>query len=243
MPIGCVLLEKKPTFNWASTPSQPVVQKKSLAEIQKEEAEAAKAKLAASKASAAGQVKTSLASSLAASVPKEEKAWTTVVGKKTTASKKPATTATTSPYATVASAAGAISPQVLRAASSTTNSSPTVNGNAVREDFLVWARSAMTNLYPSVSKNDLLEVFTTLPLHPDSAQLISETIYSSSATMDGRRFAQEFMKRRQGVEKQVGAGNSELWSVAIASSADKVPVTDDEGWSTSVKSKKKGRKS
>ncbi|PYD23880.1 hypothetical protein DND67_30350 [Pseudomonas syringae pv. pisi] len=101
----------------------------------------------------------------------------------------------------------------------------------------------MTNLYPSVSKNDLLEVFTTLPLHPDSAQLISETIYSSSATMDGRRFAQEFMKRRQGVEKQVGAGNSELWSVAIASSADKVPVTDDEGWSTSVKSKKKGRKS
>ena len=100
----------------------------------------------------------------------------------------------------------------------------------------------MTNLYPSVSKNDLLEVFTTLPLHGESAQLISETIYSSSATMDGRRFSQEFMKRRQQVEKQVGPSAPESWSSAIISSADKIPTVDDDGWSTSVKSKKKGRK-
>ena len=106
---------------------------------------------------------------------------------------------------------------------------------------MVWARSAITNLYPSVSKDDLLEVFTTLPAHSDSVQLIAETIYSSSATMDGRRFAQEFMKKRQQVEKEVG-NDGQSWSLAIASSANKIPTVDDDGWSTSVKSKKKGKR-
>ncbi|RKP28686.1 hypothetical protein METBISCDRAFT_28891, partial [Metschnikowia bicuspidata] len=89
--------------------------------------------------------------------------------------------------------------------------------------------------------DDLLEVFTTLPIPGDSQQLISETIYSSSATMDGRRFAQEFMKKRQQVERQIGANMIGSWSGAIASSADKTPVVNDDGWSTSVKSKKKGK--
>lgn len=232
------VVAEKPTFNWASKPSQPVVGKKSLAEIQREEAEAAKSKAAAAKVATAP--KASLASSLAASAPKEEKSWTTVVGKKATPTQKPVSTPAS--YAASVGGSNTISPQMLRAASSTNTNSSSINGNAVREDFLIWARSAMTNLYPSVSKNDLLEIFTTLPLHPDSSQLISETIYSSSATMDGRRFAQEFMKRRLAVEKQVGAGNSDLWSSAIALSADKVPIVDDEGWSTSGKNKKKGRK-
>ena len=66
------------------------------------------------------------------------------------------------------------------------------------ERLLVWARSSMTSLYPTVSKDDLLEIFITLPPNSaDSSSLIAETIYSSSATMDGRRFAQEFLKRRQ----------------------------------------------
>lgn len=229
---------EKPTFNWANNPSQPVVGKKSLAEIQREEAEAAKIKLAANKAAA--PAKTSLASSLAASAPKEDNAWTTVVSKKPVPAKKPAPAPVS--YSSAAGAStSSISPQMLRAASSTSTNTLTINGNAVREDFLVWARSAMTNLYPSVSKNDLLEIFTTLPAHPDSSQLISETIYSSSATMDGRRFAQEFMKRRQAVDKQVGAGSGENWSAAIVTSADKIPTVDDEGWSTS-KTKKKGKK-
>lgn len=225
----------KVTFNWA-TASQPVVTKKSLAEIQKEEVEA-RSSVAVAKTTTTAP-KSSFASSLATSVPKEDSAWTTVASKKTVPKR------TTAPAAAVPLAsANKLSPQMLRAASATSLNGSSINTHALKEDFLVWARSAMTNLYPSVSKNDLLEIFTTLPLHgADSGPLISETIYSSSATMDGRRFAQEFMKKRQQVEKQIGASDGESWSGAIFSSADKVLTVDDDGWSTSVKSKKKGKK-
>lgn len=235
------IAEEKPaekvTFNWTTTTSQPTAVPKTLAEIQKEEVEA-RAKLARASTTAGATVsKPSLASSLANAIPKEDfSAWTTVASKKTVPKKAATQTIVSSPVHS------SLSPQMLRAASSSSTIGNSVNSNALREEVMVWARSAMTNLYPSVSKDDLLEIFTTLPVHSDSAQLISETIYSSSATMDGRRFAQEFMKRRHQVEKQLGPGDSSSWSSAITASADKIPTVDDEGWSTSVKSKKKGKK-
>lgn len=231
---------EKVTFNWA-TSSQPLTAKKTLAEIQREEeAEAAKSR-AAKVTTTSSAAKVSLASTLASTPVKDDGgSWTTVTSKKTI-TKKPVST-TSQGGISYSSLSGAINPQALRSASSGIVPTTTINTQAIKEDFLIWARSAMTNLYPSVSKNDLLEVFTTLPLHGESAQLISETIYSSSATMDGRRFSQEFMKRRQQVEKQVGPSAPESWSSAIISSADKIPTVDDDGWSTSVKSKKKGRK-
>lgn len=230
---------EKLTFNWANT-QQPVVAQKTLAEIQKEEADAraraTRAAAASGGAAAAGSAsRPSLASSLASTTPKDDFAWTTVASKKPAAKKGTVAASLSSPAST------SLSPQMLRAASSAMSASSSLNSNALKEDFMVWARSAMTNLYPSVSKDDLLEVFATLPLHGDSAQLIAETVYSLSATMDGRRFAQEFMKRRTQVEKLLG-GLVGLWSAAIAASADKIPAVDDEGWSTSVKLKKKGRK-
>ncbi|WPK26411.1 hypothetical protein PUMCH_003764 [Australozyma saopauloensis] len=234
-------LEKVPSFNWALS-SQEAVAKKTLAEIQKEEEEAAARARAMSKtASGTAAMKTSLASTLASSVPKEEfgGAWTTVAKKPIV---KRSTQQVSTPTVSYSSMTGAINPQALRSASSNDVASSSINSTGLKEDFLVWARNAMTNLYPSVSKDDLLEVFTTLPLHGDSQQLISETIYSSSATMDGRRFAQEFLKKRQQVERQIGANAVGSWSAAISSSADKTPAVDDDGWSTSVKSKKKGRK-
>ncbi|KAF8001590.1 hypothetical protein HF325_004091, partial [Metschnikowia pulcherrima] len=222
---------EKVTFNWAKS-SQPLAAKKTLAEITE-------------RGRGGGRqiksCKVSLASALASTPVKEDGgAWTTVTSKKPAAKKLAPTTSQSG--ISYSALSGAINPQVLRNASSGVVPTTSLNTQAIKEDFLVWARSAMTNLYPSVSKNDLLEVFTTLPLHGESAQLISETIYSSSATMDGRRFAQEFLKRRQQVEKQVGPSAPESWSSAIISSADKVPAVDDDGWSTSVKSKKKGRK-
>lgn len=221
-------LPEKVAFNWANSNPQPTI-KKTLAEIQKDEAEAAKAK-----AKTISAPKLSLADALS-TLPKEEaNAWTTVASKKPQAPKK----ATPMAYTPSGSS---LNPLMLRAASANTLNHSSVNGVALREDFMVWARSAITNLYPSVSKDDLLEVFTTLPAHSDSVQLIAETIYSSSATMDGRRFAQEFMKKRQQVEKEVG-NDGQSWSLAIASSANKIPTVDDDGWSTSVKSKKKGKR-
>ncbi|KAI5955020.1 SMY2 [Candida jiufengensis] len=236
---------------WGTTNEKPTVVK-SLAEIQKEEAELAKAKNAAAIAAAAAASQQnsnlggisgygnsiSFASALANSVPKEEAtAWTTVTSKKQPPPKKPTTTNTTSNIPTTK-----ITPQLLRSVSATKTNTSTINTQAIREEFLIWARSQMTNLYPSVSKNDLLEMFITLPSNSsDTQQLISETIYSSSATMDGRRFAQEFVKRKSRADQQLGGEASRdlmSWSSAIISSADKIQTVDEDGWSTSVKQKK-----
>lgn len=226
----------KPAFFWASSQPEITTTTKTLSEIQKEEAEARALALLQAKV-AAGTTKAPLAATLASTVPRDDLvAWTTVGSSKKPAPKKARVPAPVAP-------AVSYNPQALRAASSTATSVSPANANfqAAKEDFLIWARSAMTNLYPSVSKDDLLEIFTTLPLVSDSAQLIAETIYSSSATMDGRRFSQEFMKRRQQVER-VTDGLLGSWSTAIASSANKVATVDDDGWSTTVKSKKKGKK-
>ncbi|RCK56251.1 Protein SMY2 [Candida viswanathii] len=228
--------------SWGNASAAPVT--KTLAEIQKEEAERAKAKLAAANsANAAAKLSatnTSFASALANSVPKDDgPAWTTVASKK-----QPPAPVTRKSSANVATTSAAkTTPQLLRSVSANKQNTSTINAQSVREDFLVWARSNMTSLYPTVSKEDLLDIFITLPPNSaDSASLIAETIYSSSATMDGRRFAQEFLKRRQKVDQQIGGGDHVSWSAAIISSADKVPTVDEDGWSTSLKSKKKNGK-
>lgn len=217
--------------------SKPAVAKKTLAEIQREEFEAAKAKAAKVSPVAATASKSSFANALANSVPKDDSPWTVVAPKKPLVKKPSQPT-----ISTTTTSASKANPQLLRSVSAVKPVKSTANSMALKEEFLIWARSSMTNLYPTVSKDDLLDIFTTLPLNNDSSQLISETIYSSSATMDGRRFAQEFLKRRQKVEQQIGAQDEVSWGSAIISSADKVSTIDEEGWSTSVKSKKKNKK-
>lgn len=216
------------TASWGV--SATVAPVKTLAEIQKEEAEAARTK----QAKPVGP-SSSFASTLANSVPKDDGFWTTVATKKA-----PAKKAALQTISTTSTSASAATPQVLRTVSAARApvSSSTV---PAQEDFVVWARSAMTNLYPTVSKDDLLDVFLALPANGDSSLLIGETIYSSSATMDGRRFAEEFLKRRKKLELQIGSVSAPEWTAAIASSATKSQTVDEDGWSTSLKGKKKKR--
>lgn len=223
------------TSGWASLGTVPAVSKKTLADIQREEAEAAA--LRASKTAAASPLasvsrQTSFASAIANSVPKDDGTWTVVPKKSAAVAKKP-----TKLNPIVNLTTSKVDPQMLRSVSAV-KPATMVNENAIREDFLVWARSSMTNLYALVSKDDLLDIFLTLPLSSDSSLLISETIYSSSATMDGRRFAKDFLEKRAKVEQQVGPSND--WSAAIIASADRVPVVDEDGWSTGKK--RKGRR-
>lgn len=223
------------TSGWASLGTVPAVSKKTLADIQREEAEAAA--LRASKAAAASTLasasrQTSFASAIANSVPKDDGNWTVVPKKSAAVAKKPIKL---NPIVNLTTSK--VDPQMLRSVSAV-KPATAINENAIREEFLVWARSSMTNLYALVSKDDLLDIFLTLPLSGDSSLLISETIYSSSATMDGRRFAKDFLEKRAKVELQVGPSND--WSAAIIASADRVPVVDEDGWSTGKK--KKGRR-
>ena len=65
--------------------------------------------------------------------------------------KKAATTTT------IPTSVSKTTPQLLRSVSANKQTVSAVNAQAIREDFLVWARSSMTSLYPTVSKDDLLK--------------------------------------------------------------------------------------
>lgn len=113
----------------------------------------------------------------------------------------------------------------------------TYPGNAsisVRQEFLRWCRSHM-KLNAKVEVNSVLEVLLSLPAGSESKEIIADTIYSNSSTMDGRRFATEFIKRRLECEKQVK--DPLTWSEALA-----LPEGNEDDWEFQVVSKKKGRK-
>lgn len=113
----------------------------------------------------------------------------------------------------------------------------TYPGNAsisVRQEFLRWCRSQM-KLNAKVEVNSVLEVLLSLPAGSEAKEIIADTIYSNSSTMDGRRFATEFIKRRLECEKQVK--DPLTWSEALA-----LPEGNEDDWEFQVVSKKKGRK-
>lgn len=117
------------------------------------------------------------------------------------------------------------------------NRATTYPGNAsvsTRQEFLKWCKAQM-KLNPGVQTMDVLEVLLSLPASNESREIIADTIYSNSSTMDGRRFAQEFIKRRQECEKLITDPLS--WSEALA-----LPDGNEEDWEFQVVSKKKGRR-
>lgn len=105
---------------------------------------------------------------------------------------------------------------------------------SLRQDFLKWCKSQM-KLMQDVDVNGVLEVLLSLPAGPESKEIIADTIYSNSLSMDGRRFATEFIKRRLECESKLNDALS--WSEAL-----NMPKGDIEDWEFQVVGKKKNRK-
>ncbi|CDR40592.1 CYFA0S05e02212g1_1 [Cyberlindnera fabianii] len=224
------------TSSWATvTPVEKPT--KTLADIQREEAEAAARAAKQASASYAAHSKNSFASianTTSNAVSSQGGAWTTVTSKKP--QQKPQ-----SSTPTIHTTSKAHNPDVLRSVSaapssstfSTTNTS-SLNRVSPRQEFLSWCRSTL-KLNKGVKTDDILEILLMFPAGAESQEIIADTVYSNSSTMDGRRFAVEFMKRKKVVEDQVHDGLS--WNEALLISAN----DDDDGWDFQVV-KKKGKK-
>ncbi|KAM3162974.1 GYF domain-containing protein [Lachancea thermotolerans] len=179
----------------------------------------------------------------------ETKEWTTVTKKQALPVKNNISKALNQPNSY-------LSPDKLRAVSANTSkqigsstSIPTLKARAsakvpasytgnqstsIRQEFLKWCKSQM-KLAPDVDVNGVLEVLLSLPAGPESKEIIADTIYSNSLSMDGRRFATEFIKRRVDCENKLNDALS--WSEAL-----KMPKGDVEDWEFQVVGKKKNRK-
>ena len=120
---------------------------------------------------------------------------------------------------------------------SLTASAPSYPGNAsisLRQEFIKWCKSQL-KLNPGISVTSVLEVLLSLPSGSESREIIADTIYSNSSTMDGRRFATEFIKRRTECEKKVKDPLS--WNAVLA-----MPEGTDDDWEFQVVGKRKGKK-
>ncbi|RCH78358.1 hypothetical protein CU098_001437, partial [Rhizopus stolonifer] len=65
------------------------------------------------------------------------------------------------------------------------------------EDFRRWCRKALRDLNSGVNQDEIIDMLISFPADANSAEIIEDVIYANSLRIDGKRFAQEFMKRRK----------------------------------------------
>ncbi|KAI9849741.1 MAG: hypothetical protein M1838_006277 [Thelocarpon superellum] len=118
-------------------------------------------------------------------------------------------------------------PPGLRVASSGATSSPTsgkarptatphkaTSGGAshgppsTNDEFTRWSKEVLSKgLNSNINVDDFVQQ---LLMFPPEAEIIAESVYANSQTMDGRRFAEEFLRRRKLAEKGVMETSSGL---------------------------------
>lgn len=151
----------------------------------------------------------------------EEDGWTTI-----SSNKKPSTPAPVSTVHTIVNKPGTTSENPAAVSLKLTG------GMA---DFAQWCNSAIRGLNPGVNQNELLSMMISLPANSDSKDIIADIIYANSSTMDGRRFAEEFLKRRNKVDNSKGDGKD--WGNFLQTAPAAKPVASDSSFKV-VKRKK-----
>ena len=111
-------------------------------------------------------------------------------------------------------------------------------------DFLRWLGENLKGLNSSVNLEEISSMLLSFPLDPDSStmELIAEMIYTNSTTLDGRRFASEFVNKRKADAATRKNGASAGQTSKVVSIADVVktqPRPSQPEWGFKVVNKKK----
>ncbi|KAK9457426.1 hypothetical protein V1511DRAFT_168766 [Dipodascopsis uninucleata] len=250
MPPG---LPRMATWAKSSSGSGAAVPKKTLAEIQKEEEEAAAAR--AKKISGTiitNGVMTAQGKKYAEIMSRPSQSAvrlpsTPVMSSTSGASNNGGAWTTVGPGGKKATPVG--TPTIVRRSMSSSASSlvstPAPKGAIVKpsisaDEFIKWCRLTLKGINSGVNSEELLNMLMSLPVStPDTTEIIADTIYTNSTTMDGRRFAEEFVRRRKAVELAGGDTWAALGSVASTGglSSNLVPKSTgspsaqvSEGW-------------
>ncbi|KAJ7275502.1 hypothetical protein B0H12DRAFT_1087570 [Mycena haematopus] len=244
------------TAVWTNA-TKPVATKKTMKEIQEEEE---KRKKLATKETAAQAARRAYAESTtkAPQPPAPGAAWTTV------GASKPSNPAP-----------APVRPPIAPAASSTSTSVPRANGTTAprpapapakapaprvedhpataSHEFVRWLNDSLKGLNSSVNVEEIMSMLLSFPLDPDQStvELISDLIYANSTTLDGRRFAAEFVSKRKtdAASRPKGAslsgpGAGKPVSIAdVVKAQPKPPAANEWGGFKVVNKKKKGGRS
>ncbi|KAG5636559.1 hypothetical protein H0H81_007611 [Sphagnurus paluster] len=247
---------------WTNVP-KPAVTKKTMKEIQEEEEKRKKTATKESVASATRRAYADTTQKVNSAPPTSQgSAWTTVgpSGKpnSTTAPVRPAavtpsTSSLSVPSTSAARTNGAtvsrpvsVSPVVKTAPITARNDDPP----SPSHEFLKWLTASLKGLNSSVNVEEIVALLLSFSLDPDpsTVDFISETIYANSTTLDGRRFAAEFVNKRKADanSRPKGANATSKAAAKPISIADVVkaapkPTQPEWGFKVVNKKKKSGR--
>ncbi|KAK6349421.1 hypothetical protein TWF696_005705 [Orbilia brochopaga] len=121
-------------------------------------------------------------------------AWTTVgAGGKKIGAPAAVTSPQPQPKTILASASkGAKKPAAIATVSTVSGAATTQK--TAQDEFMKWCKLNLKGLNAGVNVDDFLNMIMSFPPEVD---LISDSVYQQSTTIDGRRFAEEFLRRRK----------------------------------------------
>ncbi|KAF4629921.1 hypothetical protein G7Y89_g8221 [Cudoniella acicularis] len=200
----------KPSASKVQAASSASSSKKTLADIQREE-EIRKQKLAAAAAASqpasvsGGKRYADLASKPTAIGPTMGSTWSTVgAGGKVkiptgpSAAAPPAVRAVSSANMTTTSTTRATRPAPATRSVTMSGSAGVTSAN---EEFMKWAKGSLAKgLNSDINVDNFVLMLATFPAE---AGIIADSVYANSQLMDGRRFAEEYLRRRKLAEKGV----------------------------------------
>lgn len=98
--------------------------------------------------------------------------------------------------------------------------------------------------FSSSIAEEIMSMLLNLPIDPDASivELIADIIYGNSKTMDGRRFASDFVSKRKSDTKKAPAvtpANGKTVAVSIADVVKAQPKAAQPEWGYKVVQKKK----
>jgi PERQ amino acid-rich with GYF domain-containing protein len=110
-------------------------------------------------------------------------------------------------------------------------------------DFIRWTKQSLTGL--TVNVDEFIQMLLTFPIDPPASdragvlEIISDSVYASSSTLDGRRFAQEFFTRRKADAARPKATTTGVAKSSLADVVKSVPKKAEEAGFRIVKAKGK----
>ncbi|KII94435.1 hypothetical protein PLICRDRAFT_695434 [Plicaturopsis crispa FD-325 SS-3] len=193
-----------------------------------------------------------------AAPPVQSATWTTVgpSGKAPTPQSAPARPAVTPATSTAGAASSSPASRPINGTASRPSTATSASKAAPRIDdlpvtpsreFLKWLSDSLKGLNSTVNFEEITSMLLSFPVDPDSstAEIISDLIYANSTTLDGRRFASDFVSRRKAdaiaIRNRGGAAAaSKPVSIADVVKAQPKPSQPEWGGFKVVNKKKKG---
>ncbi|KAI8970520.1 hypothetical protein BDB01DRAFT_815112 [Pilobolus umbonatus] len=80
---------------------------------------------------------------------------------------------------------------------SSSSGNDTIELKAASDEFLKWCKLSLRGLNSGVNVDEIIQMLLSFPVDGSCSEIIQDMVYANSVSIDGRRFAHDFMTRRK----------------------------------------------